>query len=174
MILAKAELAELRLSDRRVTVLNVPPISSNGGCRDAKFCVSTSVSPTNIDRPFYQGIAAGFPSPADDHHEGVLDIHDYVVKNPSATFFMRVEGLSMTGAGIYPDDVLVVDRSVPPRDGCIVIAVLNREFTVKRLYRRGKTIKLLPENSDFRPIEIVEGDEFSVWGVVTCVLHKTL
>ena len=168
MILAKAELAELRLSDRRVTVLNVPPLPTG------RLAPASAPPVTSAGRPLYQSIAAGFPSPADDHHEEVLDVHDYVVKNPSATFFMRVEGLSMTGAGIFPDDVLVVDRSVPPRDGCIVIAVLNREFTVKRLYRRGKTLKLLPENPDFRPIEIAEGDEFSVWGVVTCVLHKTL
>ena len=164
MILAKAELAQLRLAEHRVTVLPLPPLPRGR--------LAPATAPKW--RPLFQSVAAGFPSPADDHHEEVLDVHEYVVKNPSATFFMRVEGLSMTGAGIFPDDVLVVDRSVPPRDGCIVIAVLNREFTVKRLYRRGKTIKLLPENPDFNPIAVEEGDEFSVWGVATCVLHKTL
>lgn len=125
-----------------------------------------------LSAPFFHGISAGFPSPAEDYHEEELNVGDYLVKNPSATFFIRVQGDSMTGSGIYPNDILVVDRSLPARDQSIVIAILNGEFTVKRLSRQAGVIRLVPENPHYQPTTIREGDEFAVWGVVAHVLHK--
>ncbi len=116
-------------------------------------------------------VAAGCPSPVDDYVERNLDLNEYLVKQPSATFFVRVEGDSMINAGIYENDILVVDRSVKPTDGKIIIAVVNGELTVKRLSDKPGHMCLLPENPRYRPIEITEDVEFSIWGVVRHVLH---
>lgn len=110
--------------------------------------------------------AAGFPAPADDLVERVLDINDLVVKHPAATFFVRVEGDSMEGAGIYSGDVLVVDRALEPTSGKIVLAAVNGELVVKRLgIERGQQV-LLSENTQYAPIIIGDGEECFVWGVV--------
>ena len=117
-------------------------------------------------------VAAGFPSPADDHIEGKLDLNDYLVKHPSATFFVRVTGNSMINAGIHNNDILIVDRSIEARHGKIIIATIDGQMTVKRLYHRsGKTI-LMPENKDFKPIEIIDFTDAMIWGVVTNVIHS--
>lgn len=116
-------------------------------------------------------VAAGFPSPADDYVERHLDLNEYLVKRPAATFFVRVEGDSMINAGIHENDILVVDRSVKPTDGKIIIAVVNGELTVKRLSDKPGHLCLLPENPRYKPIEITEAVEFSIWGVVKHVLH---
>lgn len=120
---------------------------------------------------FATKVAAGFPSPADDYLESKLDLNQYLVKHPAATFFVRVEGESMLGAGIHPDDILVVDRSIKPTEGKIIIAVINGELTVKRLKIRPPHLILMPENSQFSPIFITEDMSFSIWGVVTNVIH---
>lgn len=117
-------------------------------------------------------VAAGFPSPADDYIESKLDLNHYLVKHPAATFFVRVEGDSMIGAGIHPDDILVVDRSVKPTDGKIVIAVVNGELTVKRLRIMPNFVVLQPENDRFSPLRVTEEMNFSIWGVVTSVIHS--
>jgi DNA polymerase V len=124
--------------------------------------------------PLYASkVAAGFPSPADDHMEAQLDLNEYLIKNPASTFYVRVEGNSMLGAGIHPDDLLVVDLSLPPRDGNVVIAIVNGEFTVKRLQvAKNKEISLHPENENYPVITIKEGMEFRIWGVVTNVIHS--
>lgn len=123
--------------------------------------------------PFYATrVAAGFPSPADDYLESKLDLNQYLVKHPAATFFVRVEGESMLGAGIHPDDILVVDRSLKPTDGKIVIAVVNGELTVKRLKIGPNSVTLLPENPRYPAIPITEEMNFSIWGVVTNVIHS--
>jgi len=117
-------------------------------------------------------VAAGFPSPADDHIESKLDLNDYLVKHPSATFFVRVTGNSMINAGIHNNDILIVDRSIEARHGKIIIATIDGQMTVKRLYQRsGKTI-LMPENKDFKPIEIIDFTDAMIWGVVTNVIHS--
>ena len=117
-------------------------------------------------------IAAGLPTPVMDYTEGELDLNEYLLQNPSATFFVRVSGDSMIGAGIHPDDLLIIDCSVPPEDGKIVIAIINGELTVKRLvYHRGKRF-LMPENSDYKRIEITKDMDFMIWGVVTNVIHQ--
>ncbi len=109
---------------------------------------------------------AGFPAPGDDQIEKVLDINDLVVKHPAATFFVRVEGDSMVGAGIFSDDVLVVDRSITPKDGSIVVAAVYGELVVKRLSARGDTHILVSENEQYEPIHIGGNDDCFIWGVV--------
>lgn len=119
-------------------------------------------------------VAAGFPSPADDFLEKSLNLHELVVKHPAATFFVKVIGDSMRDAFIVSGDILVVDRSLQPSDGKIVVAVLNGEFTVKRIKMAPNgRILLAPANNDYAAIPIQEGADFQVWGVVTYVIHKT-
>lgn len=121
---------------------------------------------------FSATVSAGFPSPAADYEEGKLDLNRHLIKNPPATFFVRVTGDSMLGAGIHSDDLLVVDRSLEPKNSCVVIAVVDGELTVKRIRIRGKKITLMPENENYSPQEIDPDSEFEVWGVVTNVIHK--
>jgi DNA polymerase V len=121
---------------------------------------------------FQQPVSAGFPSPAEDYLEGKLDLTHYLIANPAATFYVRVTGNSMTGVGIFSDDLLVVDRSVEVRPGQIVIAVLNGELTVKRLYQDGDRLFLKAENADYPPIEVTESQDLSIWGVVTSAIHR--
>jgi DNA polymerase V len=117
-------------------------------------------------------IPAGFPSPAADHAQERIDLNKQLIRNKEATYIFRVKGDSMTGAGIYEGDALLVDRSMDPKHNNIVIAQLNNEFTVKRLYRRGGVVKLVAENPIYPARLIKEEDDFLVWGVVTFNLHK--
>ena len=117
-------------------------------------------------------VPAGFPSPAADHTQERVDLNKELIRNKDATYLFRVKGDSMTGAGIYEGDTLVVDRSVTPKHNHIVLALLNNEFSVKRLYRRGGVVKLVAENNIYPVRLIKEEDDFVVWGVVTFNLHK--
>ena len=117
-------------------------------------------------------VSAGFPSPAESYIDTPLNLHDHVVKHPAATFFVRVSGDSMIGAGIFNGDLLVVDRSLEYHENSIIVAVLNGDFTVKRISQKNGRITLYPENSLFIPIVIQEYDEFMVWGVVTYSLRE--
>jgi len=117
-------------------------------------------------------VSAGFPSPAEDYIDKSLDLNEYLIRHPAATFFVKVEGSSMINAGIHDGDLLIVDRAVEPADGRIVIAVINGEMTVKRIRKKGEMLYLVPENSEFEPLEVQEGADFQVWGVVTNVIHR--
>ena len=119
-------------------------------------------------------VEAGFPSPADDYMEGSLDLNEHVVKHPAATYFVRASGDSMTGAGIFDGDLLVVDRSLEPVHGKVVIAEVDGQLTVKRLFKLQGRFLLQAENGSYPPIELQEGNEVVVWGVVTHVLHNLL
>jgi DNA polymerase V len=121
---------------------------------------------------FTNTISAGFPSPAEDFIERKLDLNEYLIKNPSATFLVKVNGNSMINAGIYNGDILIVDRSLEPSDGKVVIGVINGEFTVKRISKKGKKFFLNPENDKFKAIEINEDMDFKIWGVVVYTIHK--
>lgn len=123
---------------------------------------------------FQSPVQAGFPSPADDFVEKSLDLNELLIEHPAATFFVRVQGRSMEDAHILDGDVLVVDRAKEPSSGSIVVAVLNGEFTVKRIEKKGETLWLVPESQKFRPIEVRPEMDFQVWGVVTYVIHKIL
>ena len=128
---------------------------------------------TSVNRPlFLSKVPAGFPSPADDYLEGALDLNEYLIKHKAATFFVRVTGDSMIGAGIHDGDLLVVDRALEVRDKSVVVAVVNGEFTVKRIKKEHGRVWLLPENNNYPPLEMQEGAELEVWGVVTNVIHK--
>ncbi|PCI41969.1 MAG: hypothetical protein COB46_01965 [Rhodospirillaceae bacterium] len=118
-------------------------------------------------------VHAGFPSPAEDYVEGSLDLNEHLIRHPAATFIVRVEGESMRGAGIFPGDLLVVDRSVEPRDGHVVIAAVEGELTVKRLKGRAGQWSLIAEHPDFPPIRLNGGGEASsIWGVVTSSVRR--
>jgi DNA polymerase V len=121
---------------------------------------------------FVASVHAGFPSPAADHSQKRVDLNEHLIRNKEATFLFRVRGDSMTGIGIYEGDTLLVDRSIDPRHNAIVLAVLNNEFAIKRLYRRGGVVKLIAENPIYPAIQIKQGEELSIWGVVTFNLHK--
>lgn len=121
---------------------------------------------------FSTKVAAGFPSPADDHVEKRLDPRDYLIENDNSTFFVRVKGESMIDAGIFDNDVLVIDRSKTASIGDIVLAVLDGEFTVKTLGHSKHGPRLIPANKSFPVIDIKDGQSFEVWGVVTGSMRK--
>ena len=128
---------------------------------------------TELRCPIYlSAVEAGFPSPAEDYVEGSLDLNEHLIKHPAATFFVRVSGDSMINAGIFPGDILIVDRSLEAVDKKIVIAVLDGELTVKRLRYRSGVPSLEPENDNYSTIRISEEMAFEIWGVVTNVIHK--
>jgi len=138
---------------------------------DLEFFVPQTGKKTEL--PFYVAkISAGFPSPAEDFIERKLDLNEYLIKNPAATFFVKVSGQSMINAGIHDGDILVVDRSLDAANNKIVIGVVNGEFTVKRLLKKNNKLFLVPENPDFKPIEINEAMDASIWGVVTYTIRK--
>ena len=117
-------------------------------------------------------ISAGFPSGMEDFIERKIDLNETLVRHEAATYFIRVQGDSMTGAGIQDGDILIVDRSLEPASGKIVIAVLNGELTVKRIRHRGKRVFLLPENPKYAALEVTAETAFEVWGVVIHVIHS--
>lgn len=133
-----------------------------------------SVSETaTFEAPYFEArVSAGFPSPADDYTELKLDLNKALVANPTATFYVRVKGMSMIDAGINEGDMLVVDRSLEAKNNAIAICVINGEFTVKRLAVDENCLFLIPENTQFKAIKITEEMDFQVWGIVTYVIHK--
>ena len=117
-------------------------------------------------------ISAGFPSPATDYVEEGLDLNDYLVRNKPATFMFTVKGDSMTGASIEEGDKVVVDRAQLPKHGDIVVAVVDGEYTIKRLFKHMGRVELRPENSDYPSIVFHDGSELMVWGVVVGVVRR--
>lgn len=120
---------------------------------------------------FAHGLCAGFPSPADDFLDESIDLNALLVRNPPATFLSRVDGHSMRDAGIYHGDLLVVDRSIRPVDGDIVVAIVHGEQSLKRLRLSGGRPRLSFENSDMPLFELPEIAEVEIWGVVVCNIH---
>lgn len=123
--------------------------------------------------PLYSSkVPAGLPSHTEDYSVDSLDLNEYLIKHPAATFMVRAQGQSMINAGIHENDILIVDRSIAPASGKIVIAVIDGQLTVKRLHKnkQGKFI-LLPENPQFEPIEVSEESHALIWGIVTNVIH---
>lgn len=133
-------------------------------------------NPPALARPIYSGkVTAGqsrFPSPAQDYEQKFLDLNDRYITNPPATFFFQVKGDSMIGAGIHDGATVIVDRALKPKSSSIVIADVDGEWMVKRLYKRGNVVKLLSENLDHAPIVLAEGQELVIFGVVTYVIHQ--
>ncbi len=116
--------------------------------------------------------ATGFPSPADDFFESRLDLNEQYIRHKEATFFARVQGNSMLGAGIHDQDLLIIDRSITPTHGHIIIAAIDGEFMVRRLHKQSGQVTLLAESKNYRPMTITDGQELLIWGVVTAVIHR--
>ena len=117
-------------------------------------------------------VEAGFPSPADDRLDAPLDLTPEFVQNPASTFFVRVSGESMAGDGIGDGDLLIVDKSLPPHDGCIAVCYVDGEFTVKRVKLERGCAWLMPSNPKYRPIRVDADNEFLVWGIVRHVVKS--
>ncbi len=119
-----------------------------------------------------QGISAGFPSPADDFKEIRISLDKALIRNQESTFYARVSGDSMFGAGIDDGDLLVIDRSLDPKNGKIAVCLVDGEFTVKRIKKEKDKFYLMPENKKYKPIELKEDNELTIWGVVEYVIKK--
>ena len=119
-----------------------------------------------------QGISAGFPSPADDFKEVRISLDNELVTNKEATFYAKVSGDSMIGAGLDDGDLLVIDRSLNPENGKIAVCLVDGEFTVKRIKKEKDKLYLIPENNKYKRIEIKEENELLIWGIVTYVIKK--
>jgi DNA polymerase V len=118
-------------------------------------------------------LQAGFPSPGEDLEGSPLDTNELLVRNPAATFFMRVSGQSMRDAGIYEGDIVVIDKSITPKNGDTVVAIINGDYTLKKLITgKGKAPRLAPANTDFDTFEASGNDEMTIWGVVTFVIRS--
>ena len=123
---------------------------------------------------FLDSVSAGFPSPATDYLENKLDLNEYLVKHPVATFIVKANGSSMIEAGILSGDLLIVDRSVIPKNNNIVIASVFGDLTVKKLRKKGSALFLVSANNEYPSIEVKEEMECFIWGVVTYVIHKAI
>jgi DNA polymerase V len=119
-----------------------------------------------------QGISAGFPSPADDFLDLSIDLNKELIKHPYATFYGRVRGESMVGAGLDDGDLLIIDKSLEPQDGKIAVCFIDGEFTVKRIRLDNNSLWLVPENKKYKPLKVNEDNEFIIWGIVTSVIKK--
>ncbi len=149
--------------------MNIQKLRNDGSIR----AIYAASEGKKLSRPLMASrIAAGFPSPAQDYIEGKLDLNEHLIVHEASTFFVRVDGYSMQGAGILPDDLLIVDRALEAVHNRIVIAIVDGELTVKRLKIEGTEYYLVPENAEFAPIHIQEEMDFIIWGVVTYVIHK--
>lgn len=119
-----------------------------------------------------EGISAGFPSPADDFKEVRISLDKELVKNKESTFYARVSGDSMIGAGLDDGDLLVIDRSLSPENGKIAVCFIDGEFTVKRIKKEKNKVYLIPENKKYKPLEIKEENQLIMWGIVEYVIKK--
>jgi DNA polymerase V len=118
-------------------------------------------------------ISAGFPSPADDYFDKTLDLNEYLIKNPASSFLLRVKGDSMVDAGIFEGDIVIVDKALEASNGKIVIAIVDGEFTIKRIMEKKGKLFLKAENPNYKAIEITEEMDVKIWGVVCYTIHKT-
>ena len=119
-----------------------------------------------------QRVTAGFPSPAEEYSSLSLDLNKELIKNPASTFYARVSGLSMVDEGINDGDLLVIDKSITPYDGCLAVCYVDGEFTLKRFERYADHALLVPANKEFKPIKVTAENDFCIWGVVTYLIKK--
>lgn len=147
-----------------------PPSPAAGG-EEPWGAVPSAARPFRLPL-FSSPVPAGFPSPAEGYVERQLDLNEYLVEHEAATFYVRVQGASMTEAGILDGDIIAVDRALTPRDGDVVLAVVDGEFTVKTLALAGERVRLLPSHPDFAPMEFGRDRDLVIWGVVKGVVRK--
>jgi len=121
---------------------------------------------------FLASVSAGFPSPAEDYIDKKIDLNEHLIEHDAATFFVKVDGNSMIDSGIHSGDILIVDRSLEVCDNKVVVAIIDGEFTVKRIKKTKDALYLMPDNKKFKPIKVTEDMDFEVWGVVTYVIHR--
>ena len=134
---------------------------------------SVKIAQNLVHTPFFLSyVCAGFPSPAENYIDKALDLHELMIQHPDATFFVRVSGDSMIGAGICHNDILVVDRACVAKPNNIVVALVHGEFTVKRWIQKGRHMYLKPENPNYPTLTITEEMSFEIWGVVTYAIHS--
>lgn len=163
---------ENRIEITRFTPSIKPILQADWRCVVEQILLPCKVAAIQLTPMYSHSISAGFPSPADDYIEDRLDLNELLVNNKSATFFLRVKGDSMLNAGIHHGDIIVVDRSVQPVHRSIVVAVVDGELTVKRLMLRSGAAELHAENAKYAPICLQEGQELTIWGVVTSSVHQ--
>lgn len=120
---------------------------------------------------FMVPVEAGFPSPADDYLEGKLDLNEYLIKHPAATIFVKAPDDSMVKAGIFPGDILIVDRSIKPTDKKVIVALIDGLFSVRRISKIKGKVFLIAENENYQPIQIEPETDCEIWGVVTNAIH---
>jgi len=126
---------------------------------------------TSLEIPFFEnGISAGFPSPADDFLDTSIDLNKELIKNKSTTFFARVKGCSMIGAGINDGDLLIIDKSITPKSDDIAVCFIDGDFTVKRIDITKDVIWLVAENKAYKPIKVTADNDFTIWGIVTNII----
>ncbi|MBR2060305.1 MAG: translesion error-prone DNA polymerase V autoproteolytic subunit [Tidjanibacter sp.] len=140
---------------------------------EPKLIISDNTFEDNhLDLPLAGEVKAGFPSPAEDYPQTTLDITRLLVRNPASTFYARVSGDSMSGEGIADGDLLIIDKSVEPYDGCIAVCFIDGEFTLKRLEIHPDHALLIPANPKYKPIRVSADEDFRVWGVVRHVVKS--
>lgn len=122
--------------------------------------------------PLLEGIQAGFPSPAADFIDSSIDLNKHLIKHPSATYYARAKGDSMKDAGIFDGDLLIVDKSIDPVDNKIAICYIDGEFMVKRIKKQNDELWLMPANKAYQPIQLKEGNNLMIWGIVTHVIKS--
>jgi DNA polymerase V len=133
----------------------------------------SAIAEIDLQLPYVEkGISAGFPSPADDFIDATIDLNKEFIKNPSATFYGRVKGNSMKNAGIDNGDLLIIDKSLEPKDGKIAVCYIDGEFTVKRIKLDKDCLWLVPENDLYKPIKVTVDNDFIVWGMVVHVIKS--
>ena len=137
------------------------------------FIIKSNLNTKNVTPFFVDSVSAGFPSPATDYLENKLDLNEYLVKHPAATYIVKANGSSMVDAGILSGDLLIVDRSVTPRNESIVIASIFGDLTVKKIRKKNTSLFLVSANSDYPSIEVKEEMECFIWGVITYIIHET-
>jgi DNA polymerase V len=135
--------------------------------------IYSALTETELEIPMIPGgISAGFPSPALDFIDLTIDLNKHLIKHPSATFYGRVKGESMKDAGIFDNDLLIIDKSLEPVNGKIAVCYIDGEFTLKRIKLENKEVWLMPANTEYKPIKIEEYNNLIIWGIVTHVIKS--
>ncbi|MBP1484769.1 LexA family protein [Acinetobacter nosocomialis] len=162
------------MSEIAPSIIQIKPYLQNSIVLSEALSIKRVVPSTHLLVPYaLEKINAGFPSPAQDYIDKALDMNEHLIKNETATFIVKVASLSMLNAGIDVDDELIVDRSLDAKHGDIVVALIDNEFTVKRLMIDETGQWLKAENPDYKDIHLLDGQELLIWGVVTCIIKMT-
>ncbi|MDO7481523.1 translesion error-prone DNA polymerase V autoproteolytic subunit [Acinetobacter baumannii] len=162
------------MSEIAPSIIQIKPYLQKGFVLSDVMSIKLVVPSTHMLVPYaLEKISAGFPSPAQDYVDKALDMNEHLIKNATSTFIVKVASLSMLNAGIDIDDELIVDRSLDAKHGDIVIALIDNEFTVKRLMIDEKGQWLKAENPEYKNIYLMDGQELIIWGVVTCIIKMT-